>query len=297
MKRKFNYVYQSLMGELIGIQRTLVEIEKSGEFFKELFKAYMGTSVEEFLSLTKRRVKQARAIYQSVVREFNELSESDPRSAEVFKVGAGRLLSLYKRINRKLLLFNDYIREISKMPDIRGEYVIVIAGLPQVGKSTLLSKLTSAKPVIGTYPFTTKKLIAGHINVEPFGKIVLVDSPGILDTPIEEKNLIEYKAILAIKFLADHVLYLFTMYNGFYYSLMEQVNVYNYVKRIVGNKPITVVLSKVDLMNEEQMQLLISEVEKYTGIKPIPVSALTGFNLNELGGILVKHFMEKVQRL
>jgi len=285
------------MGELIGIQRTLVEIEKSGEFFKELFKAYMGTSVEEFLSLTKRRVKQARAIYQSVVREFNELSESDPRSAEVFKVGAGRLLSLYKRINRKLLLFNDYIREISKMPDIRGEYVIVIAGLPQVGKSTLLSKLTSAKPVIGTYPFTTKKLIAGHINVEPFGKIVLVDSPGILDTPIEEKNLIEYKAILAIKFLADHVLYLFTMYNGFYYSLMEQVNVYNYVKRIVGNKPITVVLSKVDLMNEEQMQLLISEVEKYTGIKPIPVSALTGFNLNELGGILVKHFMEKVQRL
>ncbi|MEM0001185.1 MAG: GTPase [Desulfurococcaceae archaeon] len=295
MKRKFMYVYSVLKGELSLVHRVLLEIKSSGAFFTELLEAYAGEDVERLVYLVRRRMKQADIIRRNVVKEFDELGENDPSAVDVFKAGTGKLLSLYRRVNRKVLALKEYLRDISKMPDVRGDYSVVIVGLPQVGKSTLLSKLTVARPEIGTYPFTTKTIVVGHMFVEPYGRVVLIDSPGILDSPLEEKNLIEYKAILAIKHLADHVLYLFATYPGFYYTLAEQLNVYYMVKRVLGDRPITVLLSKVDLLDKEQMLRTINEIENSTGIRPIPISALTGFNLDKVREILVKHLTDRTR--
>lgn len=296
MRMKFVYAYRVLTEELNNIQNALLELRASHAFFKELFRLYTEEEVEQLLLLIRRRLRQARIIFEDIIREFDKLEKSDRSSAGIFRKGVGRLLSLYRRTNKSISLLKKYLLEISKMPDVRGEYVVVIAGLPQVGKSTLLSRLTSAKPVIGIYPFTTRELAAGHMSVEPYGKIVLVDSPGVLDTPIESKNIVEYKAIVAIKHLADHVLYVFAMYPGFYYSLSEQLSVYDQVKRLLGSRPITVLLNKVDLIDKDHVLLVTNEIEKSTGIRPIPISALTGFNLDKVREILIKHFMDKIQR-
>jgi len=297
MKRKFTYTYQTLIKELQQVHRTLLDIRSQGDFFRELYEAYVGEDVECSLKEAGKRVKQAKIIYNTVIEEFTRINEDKGEVIRVFKKGIGRLLSLYKRMNKKILMLKEYLKEISKMPDIRGDYVVVLAGLPQVGKSTLLSKLTSAKPEIGTYPFTTKTLIAGHLIVEPYGRIVLVDSPGILDSPIEEKNIIEYKAILAVKYLADQVLYVFSIYPSFYYTLSEQLNVYYSVRKIMGDKPVIVLVNKVDLVDNVFLEKTLSEIEKYTNVKPIPVSALTGYNLDKVREILVKRLMDKTRRL
>ncbi|MEM1638514.1 MAG: GTPase [Desulfurococcaceae archaeon] len=297
MKRKLTYTYQVLTRELQQVHQVLREICSQGDFFKELFKAYTGENIEYFALDIRKRIKQSRLIYSEIIEEYFRIGYNNREAVKAFKRGIGRLLSIYKRINKKIIPLKEYLKEVSKMPDIRGDYVVVFAGLPQVGKSTILSKLTSAKPEIGTYPFTTKTLIAGHLIVEPYGRIVLLDSPGILDSPIEEKNIIEYKAILAIKYLADHVLYVFAVYPSFYYTLNEQLNVYYSVRKLVGGKPVTLLINKVDLVDKALLEETMVEIEKHTGVKPIPISALTGYNLNIVRDILIKEFMGKNQYL
>ncbi len=294
MKKKITSAYQVIESELNKLLEALVLIQNAGDFYRELFKVYTGSTVEEYIVDVKKRIKLARNIYKWAIQELSSLDSKRKRKIVLtFRAGIGRLLSIYKRMDKRVVLVKEYLKEVSKMPDTRGDYIVVLAGLPQVGKSTLLSKLTSAKPEIGSYPFTTKTLIAGHLVVEPYGRIVIIDSPGILDTPIEEKNIIEYKAILALKHLADHVVYLFAYTPSFYYTLQEQLNVYESVKRLLGDKPITIVFNKVDLLSKTELEEYMGEIESKTGIKPIPVSALTGYNLDEIRQLLVSYLKEK----
>ncbi|MEM4818761.1 MAG: GTPase [Desulfurococcaceae archaeon] len=296
MTRKLDYVYQAVVNELKHVERILRTIEDSGEFYRELFKAYIGVEPKSIMLKTRVYTRIANRIHREARLKFREIGEREGKKAsEVFKENAGRILSLYKRLARTSPLINQYLREVARMPDVKGDYVVVIAGLPQVGKSTLLSKLTRAKPEIGTYPFTTKTLIAGHVDVDSYGRIVLLDSPGILDTPLEDKNLVELKTILAIKHLADHVLYVFAVYPYFYYTFEEQLRVYESITKILGDKPKTVVLNKVDLMEPRSVDAVMRRIEEHTRVPPIPVSALTGFNLELVKKSVLEAFMAKIQ--
>lgn len=296
LRRKLAFSYRAVLSEIEHVYKVLNEISSSGEFYRELFKVYAGVDAPTLASSIKRRAQLARSIYRELTRELNSSSRAEMRDQiRLFRSGLGRLLSLYRRANREVVLIKSFLREVSRMPDVRGDYVVVIAGLPQVGKSTILSKLTSAKPQIGTYPFTTKTLIAGHIIVEPYGRIVLVDSPGVLDSPIDSKNVIERKTLLAIKYLADHILYVLVADPSFYYTLEEQLKVYQLLKGVLGNKPTTIVVNKVDVADEPYLRAVLEEVERATSITPIPISALTGFNLDKLRELLVRSFTGRSQ--
>jgi nucleolar GTP-binding protein len=292
LKRKVNYTYTTIRSELVKIMRVLYELRSSGKFYLELYRVFAGEDINVLEEKAKRSIKQLRSIYRNITAQLNSSRRGDD-VASVARTSIARLLSVYKRINRRVLKLRDFLAEINKMPDIRGDYIVLIAGLPQVGKSTLLSKLTSAKPEIGFYPFTTKTLIAGHINVDYYGKIVLLDSPGVLDSPIEEKSVVEYKTILALKHLAHHMLYVFDFTENFYYTPREQFNVYFSLRRVLGDKPITLVLNKIDQLTEDQLRRAVEAISKITGLEPIPVSALLGLNLERVKSVLTEYFMKR----
>ncbi|MEM4717207.1 MAG: GTPase [Desulfurococcaceae archaeon] len=296
LKKKIHYSYEIMISELGALYRAVKTINTCGEFHRELFKVYTSEDIESYISLAKRRIHQARVVYREIMREIESQEEQHIRLINsAFRKGLGRLLSIYKRTNSRIKQVKEYLKEASKIPDIRGDYVIVLAGLPQVGKSTLLSKLTTAKPEIGVYPFTTKTIIAGHCDLGLTGRVVILDLPGILDSPIEEKNIIEHRAILAIKHLADHAFYIFASHPGFYYTLDEQVNVYNTVTRLLSGKKITVLLNKVDLLSSEEVNKLIEEIKARIGVEPIPISAQAGLNIDRVLEVITESFKEKTQ--
>jgi len=293
VKRKLNYTYTTISSELTKIHRVLSELKSQGEFYLELYRVFTGEDIEVLSTRIKRSIKQLKIIYRSALEELRSSKVSE---AELMRTSIARMLSVYKRVNRRILKLREFLAEIAKMPDVRGDYVVVIAGLPQVGKSTLLSKLTNAKPEIGTYPFTTKTLIAGHMSVDHYGKIVLLDSPGVLDSPLEEKNIIEYKTVLALKYLADHMLYVFDFSENFYFSTREQFNVFFSLRGVLGDKLTTVVINKIDQLSEERLREAIRITREVTGLEPIPISALYNINLERVRSVLVENFMKKVQR-
>jgi nucleolar GTP-binding protein len=278
---KLSTCYQLVDGEFSRAEAFLRRVVELGGFHAELFKLEAGVDPREVLKKIKGLRRVAGNIYASSRNELRT-APGEPAAREAFRAGVGRLVSIYERNRRTLSAIRRTALEFSRMPDVEGDLRVIIAGMPQAGKSTLISRLTNARPEIGFYPFTTKDIIAGHLTVEPYGRIVLIDTPGILDRPMSERNPIEHRAVLAVKHLADALLFLIDPSPGKYYSLDEQLSVYRTVQSMLQGKPLMIVLNKADAMPPDELEEAREIVLKKTGVEPLVISALTGLNLDIL---------------
>jgi len=294
LQTKLRIAYNVVVDEVENIIRVLKYITTLHNFYKEMFKLEAGKYPNELIPIFRAMKHQADIVY----RECHELLKSagDRETiVERFRQCLGRTLSIYKRKRRVVQSIKAALSELSKLPDVSGEYIIVIAGMPQAGKSTLLAKLTRAKPKISPFPFTTKTVIVGHIDVEPYGKIVLIDTPGLLDRPIDVKNPIEIKAVLAIKYLADLALYLFDISPHSYYTLEEQINVFESVRNLLVNREVMALINKIDVTPPDILSEVINFLKDQYGVEPLLISALRGDNIDHLKKIIIERFMEKIQ--
>ena len=192
----------------------------------------------------------------------------------------GRYSSVLKRIKPELDFLILAYKELRKFQavDLRLP-TIVIAGTPNTGKSSLLRKLTNAKPKIAEYPFTTKRIHVGHWDSLK-GRIQVLDTPGILDRRLEEHNKIERNAIAAINYLDALIIYMFDPSQTSGYELKDQIAVY---KSIVENfKPskVVIVFNKADLdLYRENRDLLL---KMFKGEEIFEISAKTGLGIEKL---------------
>ncbi len=169
----------------------------------------------------------------------------------------GRAASIIKQISPHLQFLAQAREVMKKLPEVDTSLpTIVIAGYPNVGKSELVNRLSTAKPEIAAYPFTTKGIIVGHLDT-PKGRIQIVDTPGLLDRPLEKRNKIEKQAILALKHLATLIVFLLDPSETCGYSLKEQENL---LREIRGDFhiPILEVENKVDLLRSDSPRIKIS---------------------------------------
>lgn len=80
-----------------------------------------------------------------------------------------------------------------------------------------------------------------------------VDTPGILDHPLEEMNTIEHQSICAIAHLRAHILYFMDLSEQCGYSVASQIALFNNIKPLFANKLISIVVNKIDLMRPDQL--------------------------------------------
>ena len=150
-----------------------------------------------------------------------------------------------------------------------------LVGLPNAGKSTLLSKLSSARPKIANYPFTTLEPKLGIVKYGEYSSFVMADIPGLIEGASEGKGLghqflrhVERNKILL--FLIDSQ---DPDPNRTFQTLRNEMYQYNSDLKI---KPIIVCQTKVDLEVEGQNQW--NQIDK----EIIKISSLTGKGLNTL---------------
>ena len=107
--------------------------------------------------------KTCQNIYLKQSKSLNKRSKIsflEMKQKEIY----GRISSVIKQVNKELVLLSEAQRIIKKLPAVYDLPTIVIAGYPNVGKSSLLKCLSSAKPEIAQYPFTTKEIHVGHLK-------------------------------------------------------------------------------------------------------------------------------------
>jgi nucleolar GTP-binding protein len=183
----------------------------------------------------------------------------------VRKRTVARLASMVHQINKDLLFLNEVRNVLRKLPHVEDAFTIVIAGYPNVGKSSFIRQVSSAAPEIASYPFTTKGIIVGHRNIGR-ERIQFVDTPGILDRPAEERNAIERQALSAMMNVADIILFILDPSEHCGYPMKVQLNLLDEVKGMI-QVPLVVVANKSDLQVVDGY--LSMSTEKGEGIEDV----------------------------
>ena len=125
------------------------------------------------------------------------------------KAAYGRVSSLVRQIGPNLESLAKARSKLIRVPDMDPDMpAIVVAGYPNVGKSQFVRAVSTGKPKVAAYPFTTRGLNVGHFE-RRYQRYLVVDTPGLLDRPMEERNPSERQAIFALRHLADVVVFLF----------------------------------------------------------------------------------------
>lgn len=175
----------------------------------------------------------------------------------------GRTASIVKRISSELDSLIEIRKTIREFPSVEDLPTLVIAGYPNSGKSTFMKSLTGSKVKIATYPFTTKRILIGHAKLK-YQRHQIIDSPGLLDRPMDKRNKIEQQAILAIRELADVVLFLIDPTT----ELEPQLNLLEEIRKEFKQK-IFVAINKTDIAEKEKVEELKKKLKD-----PMEISAL-----------------------
>jgi nucleolar GTP-binding protein len=169
----------------------------------------------------------------------------------------GRISSVVKQVDDELQIVANAQNLMRSFPDIQDMPTVVLAGYPNVGKSSLLRCLSRAKPKIAQYPFTTKEIHVGHLSVKEkhiTKTFQIIDTPGLLDREMNERNEIEQLAISALTHLADVIVFLLDPSETSGYSIQDQYNLLEKIKNLFPDISFICVESKCDLkINDDKL--------------------------------------------
>ena len=174
------------------------------------------------------------------------------------------------------------VKEVDVTLELKVLADVGLVGFPNAGKSTLLSVLTSAKPKIADYPFTTLKPNLGIVAYRDFQSFVMADIPGIIEGAAEGKGLghyflrhIERNSTLLFLIPADA-----NDIKKEYEILLDELRRYN---PEMLDKDRLVVISKCDMLDDElraEMKKLLDAAFK--GIPYLFISSVAQQGLQEL---------------
>ena len=144
---------------------------------------------------------------------------------------------------------------------------IGLVGFPNVGKSTLISTVSNARPEIANYEFTTLTPKLGQVNIGDFESFVMADIPGIIGGAHEGKG-------LGIKFLR-HIertkILLYMVDLGNYRDLKEQIEVLKAeiasFSDVLASSKFAIALTRVDIVPPEDVNVLVSEFLELLGLE------------------------------
>jgi nucleolar GTP-binding protein len=247
-----------LADNLENLVREWPDFDRTDPFYYELADALVDVdacrrSLSE-LSWASRKCREIRSEYQDRLR-------GDSETARKFRKQAfARLADVIEEVEDDLASLADARDVLRELPEIDAEEpTIVVAGYPNVGKSTFVNSVTNARNETARYPFTTKQVHVGHVEDE-YIRYQIVDTPGLLDRAPEERNEIESQALSALTHLADTVLVFVDASGACGYPLSSQLALRDAVLEAF-DVPVLTVCTKADRSRAAEADLYMSVAE------------------------------------
>jgi len=248
-------------------------------FYKELVAALVNVDdVRKSLGAIDGTAKIIRRLEREHIRRLRAVNSLGGTSA-IRRQAYGRISSTVRRASDHLAILREAEGKLADLPSVFIEMpTIVIAGYPNVGKTMLLWRLTGSEPKIAPYPFTTKGLNLGYFE-RGYKRYQIIDTPGLLDRPLEERNPVERQAIAALRHLADAVVFMLDPSGTCGYDFERQLHLLEDVRKTFSN--VIVVINKTDLLDEQRVR----EVQELCK-DAIFISSATGQGVPELEKII-----------
>ncbi len=229
---------------------TVVFDEATGEKLRDL-----ETPVQRFLAAKGGRGGRGNARFATPTRQA-------PRKAEPGEPGEERALKL----------------ELKLLADVG------LVGYPNVGKSTLIARLSAARPRIADYPFTTLEPCLGFVALDPERSFVMADIPGLIEGAHLGRG-------LGTRFLKhiERTRLLLHLIDVAEHSGRDPVEDYHVILKelesfspVVASKPMLLVASRVDAAGEADRLVALREFCRSQKRSLLEISCVTGEGLEEL---------------
>jgi GTP-binding protein len=173
-----------------------------------------------------------------------------------------------------------------------------LVGFPNAGKSTLISRISAAKPKIADYPFTTLTPVLGVVKPEGRKSFVVADIPGLIENAHKGAGLgFEFLRHVERTSILLHMVDVSGMVPGDPVENFKKINaeLELYSKKLL-NKYMAVAATKLDAADHEKLETLDRHCHE-TGYRFFPISAVTGEGLETLVNFLAKTVEEHKQSI
>jgi len=251
--RKVKFAQQSFHDKLSTILTDFPKLEDIHPFYADLMNVLYD---KDHYKLALGQINIALHLIDNVSKDYVRLlkyGDSLYRCKQLKRAALGRMATIMKRQAQSLQYLEQVRQHLSRLPSIDpNTRTLLICGFPNVGKSSFINKITRADVEVQPYAFTTKSLFVGHTD-HKFVRWQVVDTPGILDHPLENRNTIEMQAIAALAHLKAAILYVMDISEQCGHTIGQQVALFESIKPLFANKPLLVVLNKIDVTRLEEL--------------------------------------------
>lgn len=300
--RKVKYTQQNFHEKLSTIIDEFPRLDDIHPFYGDLLHVLYN---KDHYKLALGQINTARNLISKISKDYVKMlkyGDSLYRCKSLKIAALGRMCTVIKRITPSLAYLEQIRQHMARLPSIDpNTRTILICGYPNVGKSSFINKITRADVDVQPYAFTTKSLFVGHTDYK-YLRYQVIDTPGILDRPFEDRNIIEMCSITALAHLRAAVLFFLDVSGSCGYSIEQQAALFHSIKSLFLNKPLIIVCNKTDLqplegisegdmklvmeMKEEAMKTVIGQGGEATDDQGV---LLTMSTLTEEGVIAVKN--------
>jgi GTP-binding protein len=160
-----------------------------------------------------------------------------------------------------------------------------LVGMPNAGKSTLISRCSAARPKIADYPFTTLEPVLGIVELSDFRRFVMADIPGLIEGAHQGAGLgYEFLKHIERTRIIVHILDIMPTIGSDpvenYYAIRHELEQYS---KALAQKEEVVVANKIDLDPDAK---IVEDLRKKLNKTIYPISAVTGAGIKELSELL-----------
>lgn len=259
--RKVKFTQSNWHDRLTTILEEFPKVEGVHPFYADLMNVLYD---KDHYKLALGQLHTARNLIDKIAQDYVRLlkyGDSLYRCKQLKKAALGRMATLMKRQGPSLAYLEQVRQHLSRLPSIDpNTRTLLVCGYPNVGKSSFMNKVTRADVEVQPYAFTTKSLYVGHTD-HRYLRWQVIDTPGILDRPLEERNTIEMQSVTALAHLRAAVLYMVDVSEECGYTIKQQASLFHSIKPLFANKPVLIVCNKTDVrkyedLPEEEQQVL-----------------------------------------
>ncbi|KAL2040414.1 hypothetical protein N7G274_006857 [Stereocaulon virgatum] len=251
--RKVKFTQETFTEKLSIILEGFPKLQDIHPFHKDLLNTLYDA---DHFRIALGQLSTAKHLIETVCRDYVRLlkyAQSLFQCKQLKRAALGRMATICRRLKDPLVYLEQVRQHLGRLPSIDpNTRTLLICGYPNVGKSSFLRSVTRADVDVQPYAFTTKSLFVGHFDYK-YLRFQAIDTPGILDHPLEEMNTIEMQSITAIAHLRSAILYFMDLSEQCGYSVQAQIQLFHSIKPLFANKLVFVVINKIDLIKPEDL--------------------------------------------
>lgn len=251
--RKVKFTQETFSEKFGAILESFPRLQDIHPFHKDLLNTLYDA---DHFKIALGQLSTAKNLIETISRDYVRLlkyAQSLFQCKQLKRAALGRMATIIKRLKDPLLYLDQVRQHLGRLPSIDpNTRTLLICGYPNVGKSSFLRSITRADVDVQPYAFTTKSLFVGHFDYK-YLRFQAIDTPGILDHPLEEMNTIEMQSITAIAHLRSAIMYFMDLSEQCGYSVRDQIKLFRSIKPLFSNKLVFLVINKIDVTRPEDL--------------------------------------------